>query len=85
MEKEKIIITGGSGFIGTNLVEFFASLGWVVLNLDIKSPRNSAHMDRWQKVDIVDREDLIRVFRGFKPDYVLHFAAPSNLNEMLIK
>lgn len=81
MEKKKIIITGGSGFIGTNLVEFFASLGWDVLNLDIKSPRNPAHMDHWKKVDIVDREELLRVFHEFKPDHVLHFAARTDMDE----
>ncbi|HCS38410.1 MAG TPA: NAD(P)-dependent oxidoreductase [Anaerolineaceae bacterium] len=81
MEKKKIIITGGSGFIGTNLVEYFVSLGWSVLNIDIHSPRNSAHMDYWQELDIVNREELLRVFHKYKPDYVLHFAARTDLDE----
>ncbi|MBZ5653310.1 MAG: hypothetical protein LAO18_22830 [Acidobacteriia bacterium] len=34
-------MTGGSGFIGTNLVQHFFSLGDQVLNLDIAPPRNS--------------------------------------------
>jgi GlcNAc-P-P-Und epimerase len=81
MDKKKIIITGGSGFIGTNLVEYFLSLGWDVLNLDIKSPRNSAHINYWQEVDILNREQLVSAFHLFKPDYVLHFAAHTFLDE----
>jgi GlcNAc-P-P-Und epimerase len=81
MDINKIIITGGSGFIGTNLVEYFASLGWKVLNLDIKSPRNPAHINYWQKLDIVDRDELLRIFHEFRPDYVLHFAARTDLGE----
>ncbi|PKN98892.1 MAG: NAD(P)-dependent oxidoreductase [Chloroflexi bacterium HGW-Chloroflexi-4] len=81
MEKEKIIITGGSGFIGTNLVDHFVSLGWKVLNLDINPPRNSSHKDYWQKVDITNLEELKLVFDAFKPDYVLHFAARTDLEE----
>ncbi|MBA3073410.1 MAG: NAD-dependent epimerase/dehydratase family protein [Anaerolineae bacterium] len=81
MEKKKIIITGGSGFIGTNLVEHYLSLGWEVINLDICSPRNSDHINFWKKLDIVNREELLRVFHDFTPDYVLHFAARTDLDE----
>lgn len=81
MDKKKIIITGGSGFIGTNLVEYFLSLGWDVLNIDIRSPRNSDHINYWQEVDILDRENLLSVFHTYEPDYVLHFAAHTFLDE----
>ncbi len=33
-------VTGGSGYIGTNLVERFAKKGWVVLDLGVAEPRN---------------------------------------------
>jgi len=37
----RILITGGSGFIGTNLVEHFLGEGAAVLSLDARPPRNS--------------------------------------------
>ena len=38
MEKDKILITGGSGFIGTNLVQYFIDRKITFINVDIRSP-----------------------------------------------
>ena len=35
----KILITGGSGFIGTNLVELLISMNYSVVNYDVKKPK----------------------------------------------
>ena len=51
---KKVIITGGSGFIGTNLVEYYAAAGHEVFNLDIAKPRNPLHTNYWHKVNILD-------------------------------
>lgn len=37
----RIIITGGSDFIGTNLVQFYLDRGWEVINLDCSPSRNN--------------------------------------------
>ena len=39
----KVLITGASGFIGTNLINCLLGTGSEVLNLDIKEPQNSRH------------------------------------------
>ena len=77
----KAIITGGSGFIGTNLVERFLDMGWEVLNIDLAEPRNRKHQNIWRRVDLLDREAMIEVFRSYKPDVVLHMAARTDLHE----
>ncbi|ARV15520.1 NAD-dependent epimerase/dehydratase family protein [Polaribacter sp. SA4-12] len=77
--KKKILVTGGSGFIGTNIVEFYKD-SFEVLNIDVLSPRNSNHTAYWKKIDILDKESLNEVFSSFKPDFVLHMAAKTDLD-----
>ncbi len=76
----RVIITGGSGFIGTNLIEHFNSKGMVVCNIDKIQPRNKKHHKFWKKIDILDRDKLIDFFKNFKPTLVYHFAARTDLN-----
>jgi len=77
----RILITGGSGFIGTNAVEHFLKLGYSVLNLDKKPPQNKAHLSLWSEVDILDAVKLRKAILGFQPQYLLHLAARTDLGE----
>lgn len=74
-----ILITGASGFIGTNLLEYFISKGYVVLNVDLNPPKIKQRIDVWKKVDICDYESFKTVVHQFKPDYILHLAARTDL------
>jgi GlcNAc-P-P-Und epimerase len=77
----KILITGGSGFIGTNCVSFFTTKAYEILNIDIKEPRNKEHLKFWKKGDICSLDDYLSLVQGFKPDLFLHLAARTDLNE----
>lgn len=77
----RIIITGGSGFIGTNLVEYFCSKNHEVINFDIKEPKNKQFVKNWIKGDILNNDQLLSCFNAFDPDYVVHLAARTDLNE----
>jgi nucleoside-diphosphate-sugar epimerase len=76
----KILITGGSGFIGTNVVEFYIQKGFVVLNLDVQLPKNNNHLHVWKKVDILDKPAVKIAITEFQPHYVIHLAARTDLN-----
>lgn len=76
----KIIITGGSGFIGTNLHEKFLIDGFEVLNIDIKCPRKSSLEKYWKKVDITNLDEFRIAIESFSPDYIVHLAARTDLN-----
>lgn len=77
----KILITGASGFIGTNLLELFLSRNYEVLNLDIESPRNKKHIKYWKKGDICDYDRLNNIIKEANPDFIVHLAAKTDLNE----
>ena len=78
---QRVLITGGSGFIGTNVVEAFSRDGCVVLNVDIAPPKVPAHASKWQRLDILDGDALRSIFASFRPELVIHLAAKTVLDE----
>jgi nucleoside-diphosphate-sugar epimerase len=75
-----IVITGGSGFIGTNLVEYYVRKGYNVLNIDIKEPPNKNHISFWENIDINNYDILYKTLVDFKPNVIFHMAARTDLN-----
>lgn len=75
----KILVTGGSGFIGTNIVEYFRHK-YEVLSVDINAPKLESHRHLWKDVDILEKEPLENVFLNFQPQWVIHLAAKTDLN-----
>jgi len=76
----KVLITGGSGFIGTNLLQHFVGRGDSVVNIDIAPPKNEAHRQLWQEIDIRHGAALTRAVRNFSPEIVLHIGARTDLD-----
>ncbi len=76
-----IVITGGSGFIGTNLLELFIQKKYNVINYDIVEPRNILHLKYWIKIDILDKKKLSLQLNIDNPNYIVHLAARTDLNE----
>lgn len=76
----KIIVTGGTGFIGTNLVSSLLADGAEVLNLDRSKPQRKEHEKVWREVDILDFETLQSTIKEFNPEIILHLAAVTDLN-----
>jgi len=73
------VITGGSGFIGTNLVEHYRRAGWAVVNADIAAPRNPDHASCWRPLDILDGAALRDLVRAVDPTVFVHLAARTDL------
>lgn len=77
----RICITGGSGFIGTNLIEYLLKMPNVeVLNIDIAAPKISEHKPLWRNVDIRETQRLVDVISDFAPDAFVHLAARTDLD-----
>jgi GlcNAc-P-P-Und epimerase len=76
----RILVTGGSGFIGTNFIDLLEHKSCNILNIDIVRPKNILHDKYFMKVDIKDFDALLKAFQNFDPDYVVHLAARTDLN-----
>lgn len=76
---KKIIVTGGSGFIGTNLIEYIKN-DYEVVNYDTQPPKISEHMKYWVKLDVTDLKELSRASLLFKPNFIIHLAARTDLD-----
>jgi nucleoside-diphosphate-sugar epimerase len=74
------MVTGGSGFIGSNLIEYFSLRGDEVINVDILYPRNANHELFWRSCDLLDVERLRLLVREFSPDVLFHMAARTDLD-----
>ncbi len=80
MKETRIIVTGGSGFIGTNLIDQLIIKYNDLINIDIKPPKKEEHIPFWKQCDVLDSEQLISIIDNFQPNVVVHLAAKTDLN-----
>jgi GlcNAc-P-P-Und epimerase len=77
----KILVTGGSGFIGTNLIEKLLIPGnHSLMNLDSAKPKLDSHKSFWKECNIMDAVSLNKQIDSFRPDAVIHLAARTDTN-----
>ena len=92
---KNVIITGGSGFIGTNLVKHLINTtNFKILNIDnltyasnkhsLKSISKSSQY-QFLKLDISNPDKLDDIFNNFKPNLVMHLAAESHVDRSIEK
>ncbi len=77
----RVLVTGGSGFIGTNFMRHMAAQGAELLNIDWNPPLDPGQRIWWKEADIMDQPSLQAAFDSFKPTHVVHLAARTDTDE----
>lgn len=84
MKKQKILVTGGAGFIGSNMVKLLCDMGMNVMVFDNLSFGYKDLVDKRAKFiegDLLDKEAIGQVLVGI--DKVFHFAAISIIKQSI--
>lgn len=78
--KTRILVTGGSGFIGTQLISDLILQGVDVRNLDLATPKIEGHRGFWQCVDIEKQAEVEHHVATFNPQAIVHLAAKADFD-----
>jgi UDP-glucose 4-epimerase len=74
-----VAVTGGSGFIGTHVVDALLAAGCNVRVLDPKAPHRADA--EWVPVDVLDTAGLTEALAG--ADVIFHLAAIADVNDVI--
>ena len=90
----KVIVTGGAGFIGSNLVKYLLKKKYYVINIDKLSysanPYNIKNLNKnkkyvFFKTDINNKKKIISILKKYRPEGIFNLAAETHVDRSIDK
>lgn len=83
MTKKTILVAGGAGYIGSHTVKYLMQNDYEVVVLDnlVYGHKEAVLTDKFEQVDLKDKDKVNEVFKKYNFDAVIHFAAYTYVGE----